>query len=219
MRQDRPAPSAGLNRFRFQGFLLNPFRDTPGGRGDYTPRVTTAATIGRACLLALLAWWTAWFVPHPLDADRIGNSFLHLINLPFHEAGHIVFSPLGEFMTVLGGSLFQVIIPVVCAVAFIRREDWFAMTVCLWWAGENLVDLGPYIADARALLLPLLGGQTGAEVTGHDWEAILETLGWLRLDHTLGMAAHITGSVVMIGALAAGVWCLRSQWSPEQAEA
>ena len=145
--------------------------------------MTTATTIGRACLLAILAWWTARFVPHPLDADRIVDSFLHLINLPFHEAGHIVFSPLGEFMTVLGGSLFQVIIPVVCAAAFIRREDWFAVTVCLWW------------------------------------EAILETLGWLSLDHTLGMAAHITGSVVMIGALAGGVWCLRSQWSPEGAEA
>jgi hypothetical protein len=93
------------------------------------------------------------------------------------------------------------------------------MTVCLWWTGENLVDLGPYIADARALQLPLLGGKTGAEVTGHDWEAILETLGWLHLDHSLGMAAHVGGSVVMIGALAAGVRCLRSQWSREPAEA
>ena len=181
--------------------------------------MTGATTIGRAGLLAILAWWTARLVPHPLASEPVMDSFLHLVNLPFHEAGHIVFLPLGEFMTVLGGSLFQVIIPVVCAVAFIRREDWFAMTVCLWWAGENLVDLGPYIADARALQLPLLGGKTGAEVTGHDWEAILEMLGWLHLDHSLGMAAHIAGSVVMIGALAAGVWCLHSQWSRERAEA
>jgi hypothetical protein len=181
--------------------------------------VTTTTTIGRAGLLAILAWWTVRLVPHPLASEQILDSFLHMVNLPFHEAGHIVFLPLGEFMTVLGGSLFQVIIPLVCAVAFLRREDWFAMTACLWWVGENLVDLGPYIADARALQLPLLGGKTGAEVTGHDWEAILETLGWLRFDHSLGMAAHVVGSVVMIGALAAGAWCLRSQWSPEQAEA
>jgi len=181
--------------------------------------VTGATTIGRAGLLAILAWWTARLVPHPLASEPVMDSFLHLVNLPFHEAGHIVFLPLGDFMKVLGGSLFQVIIPVVCAVAFIRREDWSAMTVCLWWAGENLVDLGPYIADARALQLPLLGGKTGAEVTGHDWEAILEMLGWLHLDHSLGMAAHIAGSVVMIGALAAGVGCLHSQWSRERAEA
>ena len=75
-------------------------------------------------------------------------------------------------------------------------------------AGENLVDLGPYIADARALQLPLIGGRTGAEVTGHDWEAILERLGWLHLDHTLGMSAHFTGSVVMVGSLALGAWLL-----------
>lgn len=199
---------------------LNPrSRDTPGGRDDYTPRVTNATTVGRAALLALLAWWTVRFVPHPLDAGRVIDSFLHLINLPFHEAGHIVFIPLGEFMTILGGSLFQIIIPIVCAVAFARRDDWFGMSVCLWWAGENLVDLGPYIADARALQLPLIGGQTGAEVYGHDWEAILEMLGWLHLDHKIGMGAHIAGSVIMIASLGLGGWCLWIPDSPEQAEA
>jgi hypothetical protein len=170
--------------------------------------VTTAAAIGRAMLLAALAWWTWRLVPHPLDADRIMGSFLHLVNLPFHEAGHVFFAPFGEFVYILGGSLGQIIIPVVCAVAFARRDDWFAVTVCLWWAGENLVDLGPYIADARALQLPLIGGRTGAEVTGHDWEAILERLGWLHLDHALGMSAHFTGSVVMVGSLALGAWLL-----------
>ena len=129
-----------------------------------------------------------------------------------------MFSPLGKFMTVLGGSLFQIIIPVVCAVAFARQEDWFSMWVCVWWAGENFVDLGPYIADARALQLPLIGGQTGAEVYGHDWEAILETLGWLHLDRRIGTAAHVAGSVVMIGSLVLGVWCLVRQSAREQTE-
>ena len=147
------------------------------------------------------------------------GSFLHLVDLPFHEAGHVVFAPLGGFMTVLGGSLLQLIIPIVCAVALARRDDWFGMAVCLWWAGENLIDLAPYIADARALQLPLLGGGTGAEVTGHDWEAILQTLGWLHLDRTLGMAAHVAGSVVMVGSLAFGVWALRAGGSARQAEA
>ena len=77
----------------------------------------------------------------------------------------------------------------------------------------------PVVGGGEPLPLPLLGGKTGAEVTGHDEEAILETLGWLHLDDSLGMAAHVGGSVVMIGALAAGVGCLRSQWSRERAEA
>jgi len=181
--------------------------------------VTSAAAIGRAILLAILMWWTWHVVPHPLDAERVVHSFLHLINLPFHEAGHVMFSPLGEFMSILGGSLLQILIPVVCAVAFARRDDWFGAAVCVWWAGENFVDLGPYIADARALQLPLIGGQTGAEVTGHDWEAILGRLGWLHLDHALGIAAHITGSVVMIAALTAGAWMLFKGRSAEGIEA
>jgi hypothetical protein len=162
----------------------------------------------RWLFLALLAWWTVRFVTHPLNGTYINGSFLHLINLPFHEAGHILFSPFGRFMTVLGGSLMQVLIPVVCAVSLGRRSDWFAMLVCVWWAGQNLIDLAPYIADARALQMVLLGGFTGAEVEGHDWEAILQSLGWLHLDRTLGRTAHVLGSLIMIGAIAAAAWNL-----------
>jgi hypothetical protein len=172
------------------------------------PRVTRATVAGRGILLILLGWWTWRFVPHPLDWSRLNASFLHLVNLPFHEAGHILFSPFGEFLTILGGSLLQVGVPVVCAVAFAGRDDWFSVAVCAWWAGESLVDLAPYIADARALQMPLLGGGTGAEVEGHDWEAILGRLGWLHLDHTLGLGAHVAGSALMIAALAFGAWLL-----------
>ena len=160
----------------------------------------------RWLLLALLSWWTVRFVSHPLDGDLVGASFLHLINLPFHEAGHIIFSPFGSFMMSLGGSLTQVLIPVICAAAFVQREDWFATAVCVWWAGQNLIDLGPYIADARVLQLVLLGGFTGAQVEGHDWEAILTALGWLRYDHTLGLSAHWIGSIAMVSSIVVGAW-------------
>jgi hypothetical protein len=161
---------------------------------------------GRLLLLALLAYWTWRFVTHPLDGLVIAESFLHLVNLPFHEAGHILLSPFGQFLTSLGGSLMQVLVPLVCAVALARRGDKFGASVCAWWAGQNFVDLAPYIADARALQLPLLGGGTGAEVEGHDWEAILQALGWLHRDRQLGMAAHVIGSGAMIAALIAAAW-------------
>ena len=56
--------------------------------------------------------WTWRFGAHPLDAEAIMGSFLHLVNLPFHEAGHILFSPFGAFMTSLGGSLLPALYPV-----------------------------------------------------------------------------------------------------------
>jgi len=98
---------------------------------------------------------------------------MHLINLVFHEAGHIVFAPFGSFMMSLGGSLLQVIVPLVCAWAFLfQQHDRFGASVCVWWAGESLLDLSPYIDDARSLQLMLLGGPA-AEVEGHDWKATL----------------------------------------------
>jgi hypothetical protein len=57
--------------------------------------------------------------------------------------------------------------------------------------------------------LTLIGGQTGAEVYGHDWEQILERLGWLRFDVRIAMGAHLIGSIVMVVSL--GV-CLAALW-------
>ena len=160
---------------------------------------------GRALLLGLLALWTAWFLRDGVNAESLGGSFLHLVNLPFHEAGHVLFSPFGRFMMTLGGSLLQVAVPIVCAVVFLTKtRDPFAASAAAWWAGQSLMDLAPYIADARALQLTLLGGRTGAEVEGHDWEYILQTLGWLHRDAALGDEAFTIGAVVMVGALAWG---------------
>lgn len=155
----------------------------------------------RWALVLGLAVWTIQFARTPLSSDAM-DSFLHLPNLVFHEAGHLIFSPLGQFMSVLGGSLLQLLIPVIAMVAFIRQADPFSASICAWWAGQNLVDLAPYIADARSLSLVLLGGRTGAEVEGHDWEFILTQLGVTHLDRQIGYSAYAIGMLVMVSALA-----------------
>ena len=168
-----------------------------------------ARQLGRWSVIAVLAYLTWQVARSPLDslssgssAGSLAGSLLHLPNLVFHEAGHILFMPFGRFMTVLGGSLLQVLIPVICAIAFARQQgDWFGAAVCTWWAGENFVDLAPYIADARALSLTLLGGRTGAEVEGHDWEYLLTATGLLHRDVMLGQAARVLGTVVMVAAI------------------
>jgi len=154
----------------------------------------------RVALVAGLAIWTIQFARTPLSDDAM-DSFLHLPDLVFHEAGHIIFSPFGRFMTVLGGSLMQLLVPVIAAIAFVRQEDRFSASICGWWAGQNLIDLAPYIADARALRLILLGGHTGAEVEGHDWEFILTQLGATHLDRQIGTAAYAIGLLIMIASL------------------
>ena len=165
----------------------------------------------RLALLLGLSFWTISLLRTPLP--QLGESFLHLINLVFHEAGHIIFAPFGAFMMTLGGSLLQVIVPLVFAWAFwFQQDDRFGAAMCLWWAGESLLDLSPYIDDARSLKLMLLGGPA-AEVEGHDWEAILMALGWLHLDHTIARIAWLSGAAVMIGALLYGFLLIRASSS------
>lgn len=158
--------------------------------------------LGRVAVLAGLVIWTWQFARAPMGV-AVAQSMLHMPNLVFHEAGHVLFGFFGRFMTVLGGSLFQFALPLALAGVFLKQHDQFGAVVCTWWAGQNLLDLAPYIADARALQLVLLGGKTGAEVEGHDWEYLLGQTGWLRFDRTLGLGAHRLGLAMMTGAL---VW-------------
>src|SRR5690349_21047172 len=98
--------------------------------------------MARAVALALLAWWTWDLATAPFGSASLG--LVDMANLVFHEAGHILFLPFGSFMTSLGGSLTQVLVPLACMAAFIwKTRDLFAAAVMAWWAGENLVDLAP----------------------------------------------------------------------------
>ena len=160
-----------------------------------------AAAVGRGIFLLFLAIWTTWLIGDGA-ADRVNGSFIHLPNLVFHEAGHILFIPFGRFMTVLGGSLTQVLVPLVCAGAFLwQTRDPFGAAVAIWWAGENLLDLAPYINDARDLKLMMLGGGTGAEVEGHDWEYLLNTMGVAHRDHAIAAVVRAIGILIMVAAL------------------
>jgi hypothetical protein len=180
--------------------------DVPDRARDAAPPtdpLARAGRIGRALALVGLIVWTWQFARMPMG-EGVMDSILHLPNLVFHEAGHVLFSPFGRFMTVLGGSLFQVMVPVVLAGALLRQRDAYGAALLTWWAGQNLLDVAPYIADSRALQLVLLGGRTGAEVEGHDWEYLLTALGWLQHDRALGLTVHRLGLGVMLGALAWG---------------
>lgn len=177
---------------------------------DSDTTTDSLAFYGRAFVFLGLLWWGWIFIATPLESNYAGESFLHLINLPFHEAGHVLFMPFGRFMTILGGSLGQVLMPIICFVALlVKTRDPFGASVALWWTAESLMDVAPYINDARALDLVLLGGVTGKETDGHDWNNILAMLGWLEYDHRLAHLVQNLGIVLMLASFAWGgllVW-------------
>ena len=169
---------------------------------------------GRVLIFALLLIWGWKFIFSSVESNYVGESFMHLVNLPFHEAGHIICIPFGRFIQTLGGTLGQLMMPAICLVVFlVKTRDPFGGSVTLWWLGENFMDIAPYINDARALKLILLGGVTGREtVDYHDWEFILRQLGWLKWDHTIAAISKGTGVILMLASFAWGGYILYLQY-------
>lgn len=186
----------------------------------YVPEgVNPMALAGRALLFIGLAVWGALFIFHSPASNYAGESIIHNPNLIFHEAGHIIFGLFGDFMSVLGGSLCQVLIPLIAAsVLLVKTRDTFGASVGLWWVGENFIDIAPYINDARSMQLLLLGGVTGADSPDyHDWQNLLYRLNLTQYDHALANLSHVFGSVLIALSLAWGAYILFRQYQNREA--
>jgi len=180
---------------------------------EQEPAESRLATLCRGLFLLALALWGLSFLCKPLEGEEIMSSFMHLINLPFHEAGHVVFSPFGRFIQVLGGTLGQLLVPMIVAGSFLAKRNPFGAAVGGWWLGQSLLDCAPYVNDARAGELMLIGGVTGKDVADyHDWEVMLGRLGWIDYDHIIARIFWSLGALVMIASLAWGATLLWRQW-------
>jgi hypothetical protein len=157
--------------------------------------------IGRAIIffaMTLLGWK---FIGSSIESNAVGESFLHLINLPFHEAGHVIFRPFGQFITSLGGTLGQLLMPLICmGTLLLKTRDPFGASVALWWFGENFLDIAPYMNDARAGDLPLLGGNFGhsSPYGFHDWEYLLTESNIIEYDHILARIVFVIGTIIIL---------------------
>lgn len=175
---------------------------------------------GRILLYLILVVWGIRFIGGHPNAPVVLNSFMHNVNLPIHEAGHIVFGIFGWFIGVLGGSLMQLLIPLAFVLVFLLKyKNYFGSSVTLWWLAQNFMDISPYIDDARAQRLLLLGGVTGNDVPGyHDWNNILGHLGWLEHDHLIARISYDIGRFLMFIMILWGLYVLLRQYSELKAE-
>jgi len=98
------------------------------------------------------------------------------VNLVIHECGHLIFPPFGEFMTIAGGSLFQIIMPALFVGYFCYQRQFYSAAVVLFWVGESILNVSVYAGDAVVKQLPLLGGENSI----HDWNYLLNAMDLLR---------------------------------------
>ena len=158
----------------------------------------TAPVLARAVgLLALIVLFVMLLARGLTLSDGGMLWFIHLVDLVFHEAGHVIFGMFGRFLGALGGSLNQVLIPAVCTGSFLYRRQWAAAAVTLFWTGENVIDVAIYAADGRDMKLPLL-----AEGLTHDWNWILSELSLRDQAEPIGRAIFALGVLVLLAALA-----------------
>lgn len=148
--------------------------------------------LGLAVFLALLFASTPGFV---FGLDHA--------NLLFHEAGHPIIGLFSTRLETYGGTIGQLVFPVVLAVSFWRKGNAPALAASVIWFFENWLNIARYMADARALELPLVGGGD------HDWNTIFTR--WNVLQYDLDIAGTVK-FIGWLGMVAAVLWVVWRWW-------
>jgi hypothetical protein len=159
--------------------------------GEWKP-ISRYAGIAWLCFYVLFLAYAA--------ADRTGFLFLDYVNLMIHEAGHPFFSFLGYTPMILGGTLAELIVPLLCAAYFFWRREISGTAFCGFWFFENCPYIGTYMADARAQELPLVGSGD------HDWGILFGQWGLLGQDQKIGGATRTIGWLGMVAVMGWLAW-------------
>lgn len=160
--------------------------------------------VPRALLLAYFAYVGVRHLRDPLYSSIFGG-----INLGIHEAGHLVFGFLGEWLMVAGGTILQCAAPILATWLLLRQGDWFGLPVGGFWEATNLYNVATYMADARAQELPLVTIGGGEPAVAHDWAYLLESVGLLEHDERLAGLVRIAAFLLLWGSVLLGAWMCR----------
>lgn len=145
---------------------------------------------GSLILALVLGFFTFSYLSAPFPWTFIDGA-----NLLVHEAGHWLFGGMGMTIGILGGTLLQLFIPGIIMVYFLFSRQGLGFLFGGWWLGVNVVNVGVYMADANAMILPLIGDGT------HDWQWLFSSWGIVGLAEPIGNGVRILGSMLMLTAL------------------
>lgn len=156
---------------------------------------------------AALAAWLIFYSLFLYQAAR-GQGVLLLMDgvfVPIHEGGHLLFRFFGEFVMVAGGTILQLLVPILLASFFIFHRQAQGVAFCLFFMFEQFLPIATYMADARAQELPLLSIGGGEDVI-HDWNYMFGKLGLLEHDIQIAGFVRFIGWMGMIGIVVWLVW-------------
>lgn len=150
--------------------------------------------------------WIAFFCLFLIYAvrDRSGYLFIDNVNLVVHEGGHLLFGWFGQGLGIWGGTILQWLVPALLAAYFYFQRKPAAFAFCLFFFFENFLYTATYMADARAMQLPLVSAG-GGDYVEHDWNTIFSGMGVLQYDTRI---AGVVRSFGWIGMIATTAWLL-----------
>jgi hypothetical protein len=161
--------------------------------------------VSRLALAAWLVFYVA-FLGYAFSAHG-GFLFIDMPNLIVHEGGHNLFGWFGPTLGLWGGTLLQWLVPFLLAVYFFTRRETTGFVFCLFFFFENWLYTATYMADARAMELPLV--TTGdPEFAKHDFNAIFSSLGVLAYDTKIAAVVRTLG---WCGMIAVVIWFARQK--------
>lgn len=157
--------------------------------------------------IAFLIYFLVVLIKHL--ADPMYVSLLDPLNLGIHEVGHLLFSFAGCFLSVAGGTIFQLIAPVYGMYNFHVRKESFCIALCFGWLSTNLFDIATYAADARSRVLPLVSPFGFGSDIIHDWNFLLSKVGLINYDWLIAKCFRFGAFISMLICLIFGVVVIR----------
>jgi hypothetical protein len=149
--------------------------------------ISTPALIGCLLFAALIAYQ---------GSTLTCFNFLHLIDLPFHEAGHVIFGVISRHLMIIGGTLGQLAFPIITGGYFWLHRKPASLVISIIWLVESLWCTAIYMADARALVMPLISGRTDGG--DHDWRNLFTEWGVLEKDILIAGRVRFFGAMILL---------------------
>jgi hypothetical protein len=156
------------------------------------------------CILCLCYFTYSLSTDYQKNESRNQVSFaiwvIDTIDLFIHETGHLIFGLFGRFIGFLGGSLFQVIIPVATLIVF-TRSSLKSIPFTLYWIGHSMVNVSIYIGDAPYKRLHLI-----SRAAIHDWRWLLNYTGTMEYAGDIAVTVNAFGLFVCCIGIGAGFY-------------
>jgi hypothetical protein len=150
-----------------------------------------------------LTAWLVFYAGFLIYAFSMHGAFLFidLANLVVHEGGHLLFGWFGPTLGLWGGTILQWLVPLLLAAYFFSQRQAPAFAFCSFFFFENWLYTATYMADARAMLLPLVTAGD-SDYVEHDWHTIFSSLGVLPYDTKIAAIVSLLGWVGMLATVA-----------------